>query len=127
MNDKKNIEERLIEELVPIFGLDSTDDIKPDSAMVRDLGAESIDFIEILYMIENVFGVKLKIAEITMNDYSADGFPADAKITAELAAKLNSNLDSSQYKEGQNVNDIFQLFTVHNLATVIYTKLNEQK
>lgn len=127
MNDKQNIEERLIEELVPIFGLDSTDDIKPDSAMVRDLGAESIDFIEILYMIENVFGVKLKIAEITMNDYSADGFPADAKITAELAAKLNSNLDSSQYKEGQNVNDIFQLFTVHNLATVIYTKLNEQK
>lgn len=127
MNDKQNIEERLIEELVPIFGLDSTDDIKPDSAMVRDLGAESIDFIEILYMIENVFGVKLKIAEITMNDYSADGFHADAKITAELAAKLNSNLDSSQYKEGQNVNDIFQLFTVHNLATVIYTKLNEQK
>lgn len=127
MNDKQNIEERLIEELVPIFGLDSTDDIKPDSAMVRDLGAESIDFIEILYMIENVFGVKLKITEITMNDYSADGFPADAKITAELAAKLNSNLDSSQYKEGQSVNDIFQLFTVHNLATVIYTKLNEQK
>lgn len=127
MNDKQNIEERLIEELVPIFGLDSTDDIKPDSAMVRDLGAESIDFIEILYMIENVFGVKLKIAEITMNDYSADGFPADAKITAELAAKLNSNLDSSQYKEGQSVNDIFQLFTVHNLATVIYTRLNEQK
>ena len=42
-----NIENKLIEKLVPILGMDSIDDIHPDSALVRDLGAESIDFIEI--------------------------------------------------------------------------------
>ena len=58
----QDIEKRLMENLVPILGLDSIQDIRPDSALVRDLGAESIDFVEILYMIENEFGVKIKIS-----------------------------------------------------------------
>ena len=79
-----------MENLVPILGLDSINDIHPESALVRDLGAESIDYVEILYMIENEFGVKIKISEITMNDYGAEGFPEDGRLTAELAAKLKS-------------------------------------
>lgn len=120
-----NIENKLIEKLVPILGMDSIDDIHPDSALVRDLGAESIDFIEILYMIENEFGVKIKISEITMNDYGADGLPEDGKLTRELADKLNSDFDSDQFKEGHTTADIFQLFTVHNLAVVIKNKMAE--
>ena len=41
----QDIEKRLMENLVPILGLDSIQDIRPDSALVRDLGAESIDFV----------------------------------------------------------------------------------
>lgn len=120
-----NIENKLIEKLVPILGMDSIDDIHPDSALVRDLGAESIDFIEILYMIENEFGVKIKISEITMNDYGADGLPEDGKLTQELADKLNRDFDSNQFKEGHTTADIFQLFTVHDLAVVIKKKMAE--
>ena len=32
-----------MENLVPILGLDSVAEIRPESALVRDLGAESID------------------------------------------------------------------------------------
>ena len=109
-----------MENLVPILGLDSISDIHPESALVRDLGAESI---EILYMIENEFGVKIKISEITMNDYGAEGFPEDGRLTAELAAKLNEDFESDQFKEGHTTADIFQLFTVHNLARVIEKKM----
>jgi len=94
-----DIEKKLMENLVPILGLDSIDDIHPDSALVRDLGAESIDYVEILYMIENEFGVKIKISEITMNDYGADGLPESGKLTPELARKLNEDFDSDQFKE----------------------------
>ena len=120
----KEIEDKLREELVPIFGLDSVDEIKPESALVRDLGAESIDYIEILYMIENVFGVKIKIAEITMNDYGAEGLPEGGRLTAELAAKLNHDFDGTQFEEGQSVSDIFNIFSVHNLAAVIKRKMD---
>jgi len=112
-----------MENLVPILGLDSINDIHPESALVRDLGAESIDYVEILYMIENEFGVKIKISEITMNDYGAEGFPEDGRLTAELAAKLNEDFESDQFKEGHTTADIFQLFTVHNLARVIEKKM----
>lgn len=119
----QEIENKLMENLVPILGLDSVNDIRPDSALVRDLGAESIDFVEILYMIENEFGVKIKIAEITMNDYGTEGFPEDGKLTPELAARLNGDFDTDQFKEGQSTADIFQIFTVHNLAKVIERKM----
>ncbi len=120
-----DIEKRLMENLVPILGLESIDEIHPESALVRDLGAESIDYVEILYMIENEFGVKIKISEITMNDYGAEGFPEDGRLTPALAKKLNEDFDSDQFKEGQTTADIFQLFTVHNLAKVIEKKKTE--
>lgn len=120
----ETIETKLREELVPILGLDSVDEIQPDSALVRDLGAESIDYIEILYMIENVFGVKIKIAEITMNDYGAGGLPSDGKLTEELAARLNRDFDGTQFEAGQSISDIFRIFTVHNLAAIIARKQN---
>jgi acyl carrier protein len=121
----QDIERKLMENLVPILGLDSVGDIHPDSALVRDLGAESIDFVEILYMIENEFGVKIRISEITMNDYGAGGFPEDGRLTPELAARLNEDFDTAQFKEGMTTADIFQLFTVHNLAKVIEKKMAE--
>jgi acyl carrier protein len=120
----QDIEAKLKENLVPILGLESVDDIHSDSALVRDLGAESIDYIEILYMIETEFGVKIKISEITMNDYGVEGIPEDGRLTAELAAQLNRDFDSDQFKEGQTTADIFQIFTVHNLAAVISKKMS---
>lgn len=121
----QDIEKRLMENLVPILGLESIDEIHPESALVRDLGAESIDYVEILYMIENEFGVKIKISEITMNDYGAEGFPEDGRLTPALAKKLNEDFDTDQFEEGQTTADIFQLFTVHNLAKVIEKKKTE--
>ena len=121
----QDIEKRLMENLGPILGLDSVAEIRPESALVRDLGAESIDYVEILYMIENEFGVKIKISEITMNDYGADGFPEDGRLTPALAQKLNEDFDTDQFKEGQTTADIFKLFTVHHLAKVIEKKMAE--
>jgi hypothetical protein len=76
-------------------------------------------------MIENEFGVKIRISEITMNDYGAGGFPEDGRLTPELAARLNEDFDTAQFKEGMTTADIFQLFTVHNLAKVIEKKMAE--
>ena len=119
----QDIEAKLKEKLVPILGLDSVEQIHSDSALVNDLGADSIDYIEILYMIETEFGVKIKISEITLNDYGAEGLPEDGRLTPELAERLNQDFDSTQFHAGQTTADIFQLFTVHNLAQVIQKKM----
>ena len=119
----QEIEKKLSEELVPILGLDSVEDVKPDSALVRDLGAESIDYVEILYMIETEFGVKIKIEELMMASVVDGETPDDGRLTAKMAEKLNRDYDSHQFAAGQTTKDVFNVFTVHNLAVIIHKKL----
>lgn len=119
----QEIEKKLSEELVPILGLDSVEEVKPDSALVRDLGAESIDYVEILYMIETEFGVKIKIEELMMASVVDGETPDDGRLTAKMADKLNRDYDSRQFAAGQTTKDVFNVFTVHNLAVIIHKKL----
>ncbi len=123
MLNVQEIEKKLAEELVPILGLDSVDNITQDSALVRDLGAESIDYVEILYMIETEFGVKIKVEELIMASVVDGETPDDGKLTAKMAEKLNKDYDSHQFAAGQTTKEVFQIFTVHNLATIIKNKL----
>lgn len=119
----QEIEKKLSEELVPILGLNSVEEVKPDSALVRDLGAESIDYVEILYMIETEFGVKIKIEEMMMASVVDGETPDDGRLTAKMAEKLNRDYDSHQFAAGQTTKDVFNVFTVHNLAVIIHKKL----
>lgn len=119
-----NIEYRLRELLMPILGISSIEEIRPESALVGDLGAESIDYVEILYVIETQMGIKIRIQEITMTDYGLEMMPTDGKIDTRLAAQLNNDFKTDHFKEGQTVRDIFNDFTVHDLATIIERKMN---
>ena len=109
--------------LMPVLGITSIDEIKPESALVRDLGAESIDFVEILYLIETEMGVKIKIQEIAMTEYSSDGNNLqDGKISNEIAERLNKDFNTDRFTEGTTVKELFESFTVKDLATIIDKK-----
>lgn len=114
--------QRLRELLVPILGVE-IDQIEPESAIVRDLGAESIDFVEIFYEIENQFGIKIKIQEMIQNEYLEGAqMPEDGVLDGELAAKLNHEFKTDRFIEGVTVRDLFESFTVRDLSTIIVKK-----
>lgn len=118
-----NTTDQLRELLMPVLGITSIDEIKPESALVRDLGAESIDFVEILYLIETEMGVKIKIQEIAMTEYSSDGNNLqDGKISNEIAESLNKDFNTDRFTEGTTVKELFESFTVKDLATIIDKK-----
>ena len=118
-----NTTDQLRELLIPVLGITSIDEIKPESALVRDLGAESIDFVEILYLIETEMGVKIKIQEIAMTEYSSDGNNLqDGKISNEIAESLNKDFNTDRFTEGTTVKELFESFTVKDLATIIDKK-----
>lgn len=121
-----DIEKKLRELLLPVLGLSSLDQIQPDHSLVNDLGAESIDFVEILYAIETNFGVKISIQEISMVDYGAKD-AQEGVVTEELAEKLNKDFETNRFKAGQTAREIFETFTVRELATVVSRKMQEQK
>ena len=118
-----NTTDQLRELLMPVLGITSIDEIKPESALVRDLGAESIDFVEILYLIETEMGVKIKIQEIAMTEYSSDGNNLqDGKISNKIAERLNKDFNTDRFTEGTTVKELFESFTVKDLATIIDKK-----
>ena len=121
-----DVETKLRELLLPVLGLSSIDQIQPDHALVNDLGAESIDFVEILYAIETNFGVKISIQEISMVEYGAKDVQ-EGVLTDGLAEKLNKDFDTERFKAGQTAREIFETFTVRELATVVSRKMQEQK
>ena len=121
-----DVETKLRELLLPVLGLSSIDQIQPDQALVNDLGAESIDFVEILYAIETNFGVKISIQEISMVEYGAKDVQ-EGVLTEGLAEKLNQDFDTERFKAGQTAREIFETFTVRELATVVSRKMQEQK
>jgi acyl carrier protein len=60
---RAEVEAALRDILADSLGIDGSE-VAPSAALVRDLGAESIDFLDIGFKIQHTFGVNLQTAEI---------------------------------------------------------------
>lgn len=119
-----DIETKLRELLLPVLGLRTVDEIKPEFALVRDLGADSIDFVEIVYHIEQNFGVVLKTNEIFSAGTDATLMFNDGKLTKQGVELINTNLKGTdgRYKEGMNKMELFSTLSVSDLAQIIHLR-----
>jgi len=113
--------------LVDALGLDDGD-VREDATLMGDLGAESIDFLDIMFRLEKAFNIKvpreeLFPAEAVMNnpDYVSGG-----KVTAKGLAELKSQMphtDFSQFEKNPDVNKVVDLFTVGAIVNFVEGKL----
>src|SRR5208337_973788 len=97
------------------------DDIKPSATLQGDLGAESIDFLDIMFRLEQEFGIKIPRGELFFEPVfqGKAGFVQDGHLTAEGLAALRShmpyaNLDNLE-RDRRPV-DVAELFTVNLLV-----------
>lgn len=124
-----DIETKLREILLPVLGLTSIEEIKPENALVADLGADSIDFVEIIYLIERNFGVVLKTNQIFSGGLkvSADDLFQDGTLTQEGADMINKRINPVKpFLAGINKAQLFSALTVKDLANIIKLKKNEE-
>lgn len=124
-----DIEMKLREILLPVFALGSVDQIPPEASLVEDIGADSIDFVEIVYLIEQHFGVVLKISEVLVGGrlHDPDELFAEGELTAEGAEILNGAFPGAhgRFRAGLTRMALFSLLTVRDLAGIITAKLPE--
>jgi acyl carrier protein len=69
--------------------------VKPDSSLIDDLGAESIDFLDIVFRLERAFKVKIprgKIVEESRGDLSEAEFEQGGQVTPAGLERLKSYL-----------------------------------
>jgi acyl carrier protein len=105
-------------------------EIKPTSTLQGDLGAESIDFLDIVFRLEREFGIKIPRGELFPESiFQGDPeFVQDGKVTERGLAELKARMpfaDLSEFEANPEVSGISNLFTVEMITRYIQGKLNE--
>lgn len=126
MPTKDEIFEKIRDALVEALGVDD-DEVTPEATLVGDLGAESIDFLDIVFRLEKAFDIKIPRGELfpedvlTNPEYVQDGRVTEAGL-AELRSRMPfANLD--EFAKNPVVQDFGSLLTVGDMCRFIEGKL----
>jgi len=124
--NKDEVFAKVQEALVDALGLDD-DEVTANATMVGDLGAESIDFLDIVFRLEKAFEIEIPRSELfpedilTSADYVQDGKVTEAGV-AELKARM-SFADLSKFEQNPVVQEFGNLLTVGDLCRYVETKV----
>lgn len=108
------------------------DDIQLNSRLIADLGAESIDFLDLVFQIEKEYGIKIPRGQLDKNargDLSEDEFEKSGVLTSKGLVALKSYLSEvplEHFKEQMKVNEIPMLFTVETFCKLIVVAVSEK-
>jgi len=126
MPTKEEIFEKIQAALVEALGVDE-EDVTTEATLVGDLGAEPIDFLDIVFRLEKSFDIKIPRGELfpedvlTNSEYVHDGRVTEAGL-AELRSRMPfANLD--EFAKNPVVQDFANLLTVADMCRFIETKL----
>jgi len=129
MPSKEEIFTGVKEALVDALAVDD-EDVTPDATLVGDLGAESIDILDIIYRLEKNFGIKIEQAELIPSDlvnspeFKQDEGKLNAEGVAELRKRLPyANLDA--FVKNPLIQNIATVLTVNDMCYLIESKLTE--
>lgn len=93
--------------------------------LIKDLGAESIDFLDIVFRLEKEFSIKIPKGDIekkARGSLSEDEFAVNGRLTSQALEQLKLTMpevDPAEIKEGLLVRDIPSLFTVGTLVRMV--------
>src|SRR5713226_2509731 len=93
MPTRDEIFAKVRETLVDALGVDD-DEVTPEATLIGDLGAESIDFLDIVFRLEKNFSIKIPRGELFPENLAlADqSMIKDGVFTAEGIAELKNRL-----------------------------------
>ena len=104
----------------------SENQVTPDSSLVKDLGAESIDFLDVVFRLEKTFGIKIPRGDLfPENLLTNPAFVKEGRITpaglAELKRKL-AHVDFTTFEDNPLVSRLSDIFTVKMIVDYLYDK-----
>ncbi len=125
MPTTEEVFDKVREALVDALGVDD-DEVVPEATMVGDLGAESIDFLDILFKLEKSFDIEIPRDELFPDDIlTSTEYIQDGKVSPEGLAKLKERMpfaDLTKFEENPVVQDFGNLLTVQDLCNYVASK-----
>jgi acyl carrier protein len=115
--------------LVDALGVDD-DEVTPDSTLMGDLGAESIDFLDIVFRLEKAFGIKVPREELFPAESLLNNaeLVSNGKLTTKGLAELRERVphtDLSEFEKDPDLGKLADLFTVSAIVNYIDGRLNK--
>lgn len=125
---REEIFEEVSEVLVDALGLDD-DEVTENATLMGDLGAESIDFLDIVFRLEKSFGIKIPREELFPAEslMSNPEFVSNGKLTDKGIEEFKIRMphsDLTAFQEDPDINKLPDLFTVGSIVNFIDLKLN---
>jgi acyl carrier protein len=123
--------EKVRSTLVDALGVDE-DDVTQDATLFKDLGAESIDLLDIVFRLERNFGIKIPRGELFPESiFQGDPeFVQDGKITPKGMTELRTRMpyaDLSKFESNPDFDGLRDLFTVDLISRYIQAKIGPSK
>jgi acyl carrier protein len=112
--------------LVDALGVDE-EEVTPQATMVGDLGAESIDFLDIVFKLEKSFGIEIPRKELSPEDLLTNAdYVQDGKVTPAGVAELKRRMpfvDFTKFEANPQVREFSNLLTVGDLCRYVESKV----
>jgi len=129
MQVSEKIYRKIVKVLVDSLSVEE-DDITPTARLQRDLGAESIDFLDIVFRLEREFGINIPRGELFPESiFQADpDFVQEGKVTDQGITELRSRMpyaDLNGFDRDRQLSNIPDLFTVDLIARYVAWKLRQ--
>jgi acyl carrier protein len=126
--DRDEIIQQVQEVLIDALGVDD-DEVTAEATLMGDLGAESIDFLDIVFRLEKAFGIKIPREELfpAENLMNNPDFVQNGKLTEKGLAELREKMphtDITAFVDDPDINKLGDLFTVNAIVNYVEGKLN---
>lgn len=124
--------EKVRDAFVEALGVEP-EEVTLKAKVIDDLGAESLDFLDIAYRLEQSFKIKIPRGEIkqkTQEGLPADQWEKDGMLTEAALAKLREampEVDPADVKPGLRAKDIPKLFTVETFHVIVVKLVAEKE
>ena len=127
MHSEEEIFKTIKETLVEALGLDE-DEVTEDATLVADLGAESIDFLDIFFRLEKAFDIKIPREELFPQDIlTSSEFVEDGKLNEAGLAELKKRLpfaDLDKFAQNPKIQEFGSILTVGDIVRFIASKVS---
>ena len=126
MPSEEEIFKTIQETLVEALGVDE-DEVTEDATLVADLGAESIDFLDIVFRLEKAFDIKIPREELFPQDILTNAeYVEDGKLNEAGLAELKKRMpfaDLDKFAENPKIQEFGNILTVGDMVRFVASKV----
>ena len=124
---RDEIFQEVTEVLVDALGVDE-DEVTADATLMGDLGAESIDFLDIVFRLEKAFDIKIAREELFPIEsmMSNPDFVSNGKLTEAGMVEIKEKMphtDLAGFESDPDINKLGDLFTANSIVNYVEMKL----